>query len=136
MNWVTITPDWAAFPSLRRCARRLVIQEVKTTPSEADMQTTISGQHGTHLPVAEALWILAGIILLIAFGDALVLLVLAFAVVAMTTAWWVYRKVEQRTGTNDAELAPVTHLRPAWTGHRDRKETSAHASWRGPSAAA
>jgi hypothetical protein len=37
-----------------------VIQAVKTTSSEADMQTTISGQHGTHLPIAEALWILAG----------------------------------------------------------------------------
>src|SRR5712671_5937104 len=65
MKWVTITPDWAAFPSLRRCVGRLVIQAVKTTPSEADMQTTISGQDGTHLPIAEALWILAGIILLI-----------------------------------------------------------------------
>jgi hypothetical protein len=136
MKWVTINPDWAAFPSLRRCANRLLVQAVKTTPSEVDMETTSSGQHGTHLPIAEALWILAGIILLIAFGDALVLLVLAFAVVAMTTAWWIYRKVEQRAGRNDAVLAPVTHLRPAWTGHRDRKETSAHASWRGPSAAA
>jgi Flp pilus assembly protein TadB len=115
---------------------RLVIQAVKTTPSEADMQTTISGHDGTHLPIAEALWILAGIILLITFGDALVLLVLTFAVVIMTTAWWIYRKVEQRAGRNDAEFAAVTHLRPAWTGHRDRKETSAHASWRGPSAAA
>jgi hypothetical protein len=64
-----------------------VIQAVKTTSSEADMQTTISGQHGTHLPIAEALWILAGIILLIAFGDALTLLALAFAIVTMTTAW-------------------------------------------------
>lgn len=136
MKWVTINPHWAAFPSLRRCANRLLVQAVKTTPSEVDTETTSSGQHGTHLPIAEALWILAGIILLIAFGDALVLLVLAFAVVAMTTAWWIYRKVEQRAGRNDAELAPVTHLRPAWTGHRDRKETSAHASWRGPSAAA
>jgi hypothetical protein len=109
---------------------------VKTTPSEVDVDTTSSGQHGTHLPIAEALWILAGIILLIAFGDALTLLALAFAIVTMTTAWWIYRKAEHRAERSDAQLAPVTHLRPAWTGHRDRKETSAHASWRGPSAAA
>jgi Flp pilus assembly protein TadB len=136
MNWVTITPDWAAFPSLRRCAKRLVIQAVKTTPSEADMQTTSSGQHGTHLPIAEALWILAGIVLLIAFGDALALLALTFAIVTMSTAWWIYRQAAHRAERSDAELAPVTRLRPAWTAQRDRKETSAHASWRGPSAAA
>ena len=100
------------------------------------METTSSEQHGTHLPIAEALWILAGIILLIAFGDALTLLALAFAIVTMTTAWWIYRKAEHRAERSGAQLAPVTRLRPAWTGHRDRKETSAHASWRGPSAAA
>lgn len=70
------------------------------------METTSSGQHGTHLPIAEALWILAGIILLIAFGDALVLLVLAFAVVAMTTAWWIYGKVEQRAGRTTRSWLP------------------------------
>jgi Flp pilus assembly protein TadB len=100
------------------------------------MQTTISAQHGTRLPIAEALWVLAGIILLIAFGDALTLLALTFAIVTMTTAWWIYRKAEHRAERSDAELAPVTRLRPAWTGHRDRKETSAHASSRRPSAAA
>jgi hypothetical protein len=56
-------------------------------------QTTISGHHETRYPIAEALWILAGIVLLLAYGDALLVLALAFAIVAMTTAWWIHRKV-------------------------------------------
>ncbi|MFZ0904151.1 MAG: hypothetical protein WAN71_09805 [Mycobacterium sp.] len=57
-------------------------------------QSTISGDQGTRYPVAETLWILAGIILMLAFGDGLTLLVLAFAIVAITAAWWGYRNVE------------------------------------------
>jgi membrane protein implicated in regulation of membrane protease activity len=98
-------------------------------------QTTISGQHGSRYPVAEALWIVTGVFVMIAFGDALTLLVLAFAIVAMTTAWLTYRKVKHRVERNDAEMALVPHLRPALTGKRDLKKTSAHASWRGPNAA-
>ncbi len=96
-------------------------------------RTTINGHHGTHHTVAAAFWILAGIIAVIAFGDALTLLAVAFAIV--TTVWWIYRQVEHRVERNDAEMAPVTHLRPALTGQRDLKMTSAHASWRGHSAA-
>jgi cbb3-type cytochrome oxidase subunit 3 len=95
--------------------------------------TTISGHHGTHRTAAAAFWILAGIIVVIAFADALTLLVLTLAIV--TTVWWIYREVEHRAERNDAEMAPVTRLRPALTGQRDLKKTSAHASWRGPSAA-
>jgi ABC-type bacteriocin/lantibiotic exporter with double-glycine peptidase domain len=95
--------------------------------------TTTSGHH--HYPIAEALWILAGIIMLIAFGDALVLLALAFAIVTMTTVWWVYRGVEHRVERNDAEMALVSDLCPALTGQRDLKKTTAHASWRRRSAA-
>jgi len=95
-------------------------------------QTTMSGHH----PIGEAVWILAGIIVLMAFGDALVLLALAFAIVTMTTAWWTYRQVERHVERNDAGMVPVTHLRPALTGQRDLNNTSAHASWGGPSAAA
>jgi ABC-type Mn2+/Zn2+ transport system permease subunit len=96
--------------------------------------TTISGHHGTHHTVAAAFWILAGTIVLIAFGDVLTLLAVAFAIV--TTVWWIYREVEHRVQRNDAEMAPVTHLRPALPGQRDLKKASAaHASWRGPSAA-
>jgi hypothetical protein len=109
-------------------------QTVTRTPSEADMRhTTISEHHGTHHTVAAAFWILAGIIVVIAFGDALALSAVAFAMV--TTVWWIYHEVEHRVQRNDAGLAPVTHLRPALTGRSDLKKTSAHASWRRPSAA-
>jgi ABC-type bacteriocin/lantibiotic exporter with double-glycine peptidase domain len=109
-------------------------------------QTTITAQREAHHSLAEelwawraeTLWIVAGIVLLLAFGDALVLLVLAFAIVAITTAWWTYRKVAARTervARNDAQLASVSQLRPAFASQRDLKKTSAHAPWRGPSAA-
>ena len=95
--------------------------------------TTISGHHGNHDTVAAAFWIVAGMLAVIAFGDVLALLTVALAIV--TTAWWVYREVEDRVERNEAEMAPVTHLRPALTGQRDQKKTSAHASWPGPRAA-
>jgi hypothetical protein len=95
--------------------------------------TTTSAQHGTHHTVAAAFWILAGVIAVIAFGDALTLLAVALAIVTM--ARWIYREVEHRVERNDAKMAPVTHLRPALTGQRNLKTISAHASWRGPRAA-
>ena len=95
--------------------------------------TTISGHHGTHDTVAAAFWVLAGMLAVIAFGDVLTLL--AVALVIVTTAWWVYREVEHRVERNDAEMAPVTHLRPVLIDQRELKHTTAHASWRGPSAA-
>jgi hypothetical protein len=79
----------------------------------------------------EALWIFVGIVLLFAFVDPLILL--ALATVAVAAAWWAYRKVQHRAESNDAVLAPVKHLRPALAGQREK--TSAHAPWRGPSAA-
>jgi hypothetical protein len=53
----------------------------------------------------------------------------------MTTAWWTYRKAQRRGQRNSAGLASVTQLRPASTGLRDLKKTSAPAPWHGPSAA-
>jgi hypothetical protein len=98
------------------------------------MQHTItSGRRHPHHPIREAAWILAGIIVMLALGDALVLLALAVAI--MTTTWWTYRKVEYRVQRDDAELASVTRLRPALTGQRRPKEASRHVSWGGPSAA-
>ncbi|HUO40862.1 MAG TPA: hypothetical protein VMU34_24800, partial [Mycobacterium sp.] len=47
-----------------------------------------------------AFWIVVGIVAVIAFGDALTLLALALAIV--TTAWWVFREVEQRVSSGDA----------------------------------
>lgn len=94
--------------------------------------TAISGQHDAHHTVA-AFWIIAGIIAVIAFGDVLTLLAVALAIV--TTARWIFRQVEHRVERSDAEMAPVTHLRPGLIGQRDLKKTSAHASSRGPRAA-
>jgi hypothetical protein len=93
---------------------------------------TISG----HSPVGEAVWIVAGVIIMFAFGDAFVLSALAFGIVIMIGAWLTHRQAERRAERDDVEMAPVTHLRPALTAQRDLKKTAAHASWRGPSAAA
>ncbi len=70
-------------------------------------QTTIAGHHETHYPIAEALWVLAGIILLLAFGDGLVLLVVAFAIAAMAAAWWIHRRVGHRVGSKGHAMVVV-----------------------------
>jgi hypothetical protein len=93
---------------------------------------TISGRS----PIGEAVWIVAGIIIMFAFGDAFVLSALAFGIVTITGAWFTHRRAERRAAANDAEMAAVTHLRPASTGPRGLKNPSAHVQWRGPSAAA
>jgi hypothetical protein len=80
---------------------------------------------------AAAFWILAAIIVVLAFRDFLVLLA---AAVAITTAIsWVYREIERRLQRNEAEMAPVAHLRPALASYP--KKTSTHLSWRGRTAA-
>jgi Flp pilus assembly protein TadB len=94
------------------------------------MQQTTTNTH--HFPVAETLWVLAGIILILAYGDALIVLALAFAIAMITTGWWVRHKVARRAQRNDAQLASLTHLRPAFAS---RREASARASWHGPHAA-
>ena len=76
-------------------------------------------------------WIIAGIIAVLVVGDAFTLLALAI----VTTPWWIVSAVEHRLERNDAEMAPVTHLRPTLTDQRGLEKTSAHVSWRGPSAA-
>jgi hypothetical protein len=98
-------------------------------------QTNSNGYNDSHFPFGEAVWISAGIIMVLAFGDVLVLLALALAIAGMTTAWLSYRKVQHRGQSNGAGLAPVTRLRPASTGQSDLKKTSAPAPWHGPSAA-
>lgn len=94
-------------------------------------QNTNTGHHEAHYPVAEALWILAGIILLLAFGDVVILLAVAVAIAGMATAWWAHRTVEHPAQRKDAAVASVTHLRPASTGQRDLTKFAAHAPWRG-----
>ncbi|WP_144206571.1 hypothetical protein [Mycobacterium tilburgii] len=55
-----------------------------------------------HYPIGEAIWIAAGIFLMFAFGDALVLSALAMATATMIAPWWAYRKVE-----HEPKRAPV-----------------------------
>ncbi len=75
-------------------------------------QTTIAGHHETHYPVAETLWVLVGIILLLAFGDGVTLLVLGSAIAAMAAAWWIYRSV----GSKGRAMAVVGSLIVAAAG--------------------
>lgn len=105
--------------------------------------TRINGVRGTHHAVAAAywvmaaFWIVAGIAAVIALGGGLTRLAVALAVAI--TEWWLISGVEDRFERNlarsHAEMASVTHIRPALTGQRDLKKISPHASWRGPSAA-
>jgi hypothetical protein len=81
-----------------------------------------------HYPFGEAVWGVAGVILLLAFGDVLVVLALALVVAGVIAAVWSYRQV--RREHDDRDLAPVTHLRPAGVD-RHRATTSIQ----GPSAA-
>ena len=77
---------------------------VTPTASEAEMlQTTATGHHEARYPIAETLWIVAGVILLLAFGGGLILLTLAVATVAMAAAWWIHRN--RLSGNGHAMMA-------------------------------
>jgi uncharacterized membrane protein len=69
--------------------------------------TTITAHHGSRYPIAETLWVLAGVTLMLAFGDALALLGIALAVAAMAAAWWIHRTVEYRAGGMRHALAVI-----------------------------
>jgi Flp pilus assembly protein TadB len=136
VNWVTITPDLGSILIAHALRETVTKPRVTCTASEVDMQqTTISGRRGSRYPVGEAVWIVAGIIVMLAFGDAFILSALAFAIVTMTAAWWAHRKAEHRVERIATELAPVTHLRPSLTGQRELKNTQAHSLSHGPNAA-
>jgi hypothetical protein len=94
--------------------------------------STISGHRGSYDLEAAAFWIFAGIIVVIAFGDALAVLGIAIAIASVIA--WIYSKVEHRMDGRDEAMAPVAHLRPQLTGQHDPK-ASAHAPWHGPRAA-
>ncbi len=96
-------------------------------------QVTIGAHRDTHDVEAVAFWIFGGIIMLIAFGEALAVLAGVFAIVVVIS--WIYRKVERRFERNDEAAAPVTPLRPELTGHGDVGWTSADPRWHGPRAA-
>ena len=71
------------------------------------LQTTTSGHHESRYPIAETLWIVAAIVLLLAVGDALTVLLLAVAVVGMAAAWWIHRRVEHRVGSRGHGMAII-----------------------------
>ncbi len=79
--------------------------------------TTVSEHRGTRYAEVAGFWILAGIILVIAFGDFLTLLAVALGIAAAVS--WIYGTVERRWENNDAEMASVSHLRPALSGQQD-----------------
>ncbi|ORV81878.1 hypothetical protein AWC11_25425 [Mycobacterium interjectum] len=93
---------------------------------------TLGAFRDTHDAEAVAFWIFGGIIMLIAFGEALAVLAAVVAVVAAIS--WLYHKVGRRFARKDEELAPVTPLRPALTGDGELRVTSGDPS-RGPRAA-
>ena len=97
---------------------------------------TISEKHGTHHTIVAELSILAGVLMLVALGDALA--VSALAVAFVLTAWWIYREIGHRVEARHAgkhaqvaqvaQVVTVTNLRPTVTA-------PAHISWHGPRAA-
>ncbi len=95
--------------------------------------STVGTHRDAHDVEAVAFWIFGGIIMLIAFGEALAVLAAVFAIVA--AASWLYRMVERRFERNDDEAAPVTPLRPELTGQSDATWSLAESSWHGPRAA-
>ncbi len=97
-----------------------------------NITSTFSGHGGSHDLEGAAFWIFAGIIVVIAFGDALAVLGVAIAIATLIA--WIYSKVERRLEGSDEAMAPVAHLRPELIGQRDPK-TSAHAPVHGPRAA-
>ena len=88
---------------------------VTPTASEAEMlQTTITGHHEARYPIAETLWIVAGVILLLAFGGGLILLTLAVATVAIAAAWWIHRN--RLSGNGRAMILPFVFAAAAALG--------------------
>ncbi|BBZ46700.1 hypothetical protein [Mycobacterium parmense] len=70
--------------------------------------TTIGAEQRSRRAETVAFWILAGLIMVIAFGEALAVLVATSAVVAAVA--WLYRKVERRLERSDTQMAGVSHL--------------------------
>jgi hypothetical protein len=70
-------------------------------------QNTMAARHESRYPIAETLWVLAGIVLLLAFGDGVTLLVLAFATAAIAAAWWIHRRAGHRVGSKVHAMAVI-----------------------------
>jgi hypothetical protein len=97
-------------------------------------QIADTAERNFHYPVAETLWVLIGIVLLLAYADAVVLLAAASAIVAVAAAWWIHDRRIAQTAARADVLASVTQLHPASRRRTDPTATSP-VSWHGPSAA-
>lgn len=95
--------------------------------------STITGHHGNRDLEAAAFWVFGAVILLIAFGDAVAVLVAAVAILAAVA--WIYRKIERRFERHDAPSAAVTQLRSEWFRQYDAEEAPAQALPHHPHAA-
>ena len=85
------------------------------------MQTTINYQpHRTRESVGSALLLVAALAVLIASADALEVLVAVALIISLV--WGAVRGIQRRVH-NRAQLASVTHLRPASTGRQSAKAT-------------
>jgi hypothetical protein len=134
VKWVTTYAGLGSSPKALAFHYSTPHQAVVRFPSEADMRhTTITEQHGAYRTFVAEFWILAGVIGLLVLGDAVAVSAVTIAVVL--AAWWIYREVEHRVESKHETTAPVTHLRPAFTGQPDPKKPAAHTSWHGPRAA-
>lgn len=89
-------------------------------------QTIIRQRPDARFPIASTLWGTAGIILLLALGDVVIVLGLALAAGAIATAWWMRRTAGRRVRSSEVGLASVSHLT---TEHREPQKASVLAPW-------
>ncbi|WP_090607436.1 hypothetical protein [Mycobacterium lentiflavum] len=125
MSSVTISPHWGSLRVAAALRNAVARSKSGTISSEAGLLHDNQSRY----PIGEAGWIAAGIILLLAFGDVLVVLALALVIAGVIAAVWSYRQVHREQ--HDGDLAPVTRLRPAPAVHRHPVATPIQ----GPSAA-
>ncbi|WP_406814244.1 hypothetical protein [Mycobacterium sp. M23085] len=59
-------------------------------------QTILRRRSDVRFPVAETLWVIASVILLLALGDVVIVLVLALAAATMATTWCMRRNAGHR----------------------------------------
>ena len=84
--------------------------------------TNIRKRSDARYPIADTLWAIAGVILLLALGDVVIVLALALAAAALVTTWWIRHNFAYRARSSDVALASVSHL-PAISC------MSVHSSW-------
>jgi divalent metal cation (Fe/Co/Zn/Cd) transporter len=106
--WVTFTALLGSLSDARALCQTVADQTVTSNVSEADMQDTITNRrHGTRDSVASAFLLVAGILVMLASADALVVLIAAVLIASLV--WGLIREIRHGL-RNRAALASVTHL--------------------------